>query len=183
MIRFSAIVSVVAIAIGLLIAGAVSGELTLVYVSIGLAALALLMLIVGVVVWRDEVFGPTAVAGKQTTAAGPELVSVPAVLLSGAGGGASGAGGGASGAEDAADRPAAGRQGENVAAASRATAARPTHRQDGGRATPGDTRVARVPDRGGAPREEMPGREQMPGRDAARRAGEDAGPRDSPGRT
>jgi len=67
-IRFSAIVSVVAIAIGLLIAGAVSGELTLVYVSIGLAALALLMLIVGVVVWRDEVFGPTAVPGKQTRA-------------------------------------------------------------------------------------------------------------------
>ncbi len=48
MIRFGAIVSVVAVAIGLLIAGAVSGELTLVYVSIGLAALALLMLIVGV---------------------------------------------------------------------------------------------------------------------------------------
>ncbi len=93
MIRFGAIVSVVAVAIGLLIAGAVSGELTLVYVSIGLAALALLMLIVGVVVWRDEVFGPTAVPGKQTTAAGPELVSVPAALLSGAeGAAASGAG-------------------------------------------------------------------------------------------
>jgi len=63
-IRFGAIVSVVAIAIGLLIAGAVSGELTLVYVSIGLAALALLMLIAGVAVWRDEVFGPTAATQK-----------------------------------------------------------------------------------------------------------------------
>src|ERR1700735_559947 len=84
MIRFGVIVSVVAVAIGLLIAGAVSGELTLVYVSIGLAAVALLMLIVAVVVWRDEVFGPTRVEpGKQTTAAGPELVSVPAAGLSG----------------------------------------------------------------------------------------------------
>jgi hypothetical protein len=59
-IRFGAIVSVVAVAIGLLIGGAISGELTLVYVSIGLAALALLMLIAGVAVWRDEVFGSAA---------------------------------------------------------------------------------------------------------------------------
>jgi hypothetical protein len=56
-IRFGAIVSVVAVAICLLVGGAVSGTLALVYVSIGLAALALLMLVVGVVVWRDEVFG------------------------------------------------------------------------------------------------------------------------------
>jgi hypothetical protein len=59
-IRFGAIVSVVAVAMGLLIAGAVSGDLKLVYVSIGLAALALVMLVVGVVVWRDEIFGPAA---------------------------------------------------------------------------------------------------------------------------
>jgi len=63
-IRFGAIVSVVAVAIGLLIGGAVSGELTLVYVSIGLAGLALLMLIVGVAVWRDEVFGSAAAGGS-----------------------------------------------------------------------------------------------------------------------
>jgi len=56
-IRFAAIVSVVAVAIGLLIAGAVSGDLSLVYVSIGLAALALLMLVAGVAIWRDQVFG------------------------------------------------------------------------------------------------------------------------------
>jgi hypothetical protein len=64
-IRFGAIVSVVSVAIGLLIAGAVSGKLLLVYVSIGLAALALLMLIVGVAVWRDEVFGPTAAGATE----------------------------------------------------------------------------------------------------------------------
>ena len=40
MIRFGAIVSVVAIAMGLLIVGAVAGDLTLVYASIGLAAVA-----------------------------------------------------------------------------------------------------------------------------------------------
>jgi len=76
-IRFGAIVSVVAIAIGLLIAGAVSGQLTLVYVSIGLAALALLMLIAGVVIWRDAVFGTTAVTQATATsqASEPELVA------------------------------------------------------------------------------------------------------------
>ncbi len=74
MIRFAAIVSVVAVAIGLLIAGAVSGHLRLVYVSIGLAALALLMLVVGVAVWRDRVFGgasaPRNVARPDAYAAG-----------------------------------------------------------------------------------------------------------------
>lgn len=70
MIRFGAIVSVVTVAIGLLVAGAVSGDLALVYVSIGLAALALLMLIVGVAIWRDQVFGPTTSAA-QAAGAGP----------------------------------------------------------------------------------------------------------------
>jgi hypothetical protein len=59
-IRFSAIVSVVAIALGLLVAGAVSGTLMLVYLAIGVASLALLLLVVGVVIWRDEVFGRPA---------------------------------------------------------------------------------------------------------------------------
>jgi hypothetical protein len=59
-IRFSAIVSVVAVAIGMLAVGAISGILLLVYVSIALAALALLMLIAGVIIWRDEVFGRSA---------------------------------------------------------------------------------------------------------------------------
>ncbi|HEY2508092.1 MAG TPA: hypothetical protein VGI58_16380 [Streptosporangiaceae bacterium] len=60
MIRFGAIVAVVAVAIGLLAAGAVSGTLTLVYLAIGLAALALLMLIVGVAIWRENLFGQAA---------------------------------------------------------------------------------------------------------------------------
>jgi hypothetical protein len=56
MIRFGVIVTVVVAAVGLLVVGAVAGDLTLVYVSIALAAVALLLLVVGVAVWRDEVF-------------------------------------------------------------------------------------------------------------------------------
>jgi hypothetical protein len=56
MIRFGVIVTVVVASVGLLIVGAVAGDLTLVYVSIALAAVALLLVIVGVAVWRDEVF-------------------------------------------------------------------------------------------------------------------------------
>jgi hypothetical protein len=56
MIRFGVIVSVVVAAVALLIVGAVAGDLKLVYGSIGLAALALLLLIIGVAVWRDQVF-------------------------------------------------------------------------------------------------------------------------------
>jgi hypothetical protein len=43
-IRFSAIVGVVVVALGLLVAGAMSGTLALVYVAIGVASLALLLL-------------------------------------------------------------------------------------------------------------------------------------------
>ena len=60
MIRFSVILSVVAVAVGLLIAGAVSATLILVYLAIGVAGLALLMLIAGVVIWGDAVFGAQA---------------------------------------------------------------------------------------------------------------------------
>ena len=60
MIRFSVILSVVAVAVGLLIAGAVSATLMLVYLAIGVASLALLMLIAGVVIWGDAVFGAQA---------------------------------------------------------------------------------------------------------------------------
>jgi len=78
MIRFSAIVAVVAIALGLLVAGAVSGTLMLVYLAIGVASLALLLLIVGVVIWRDEVFGQPAgrVAGRG--AGVEDVIVVPA---------------------------------------------------------------------------------------------------------
>jgi hypothetical protein len=60
MIRFGVIVTVVVAAVGLLVVGAVAGDLTLVYVSIALAAVALLLLIVGVAVWRDDVFASSA---------------------------------------------------------------------------------------------------------------------------
>ena len=82
MIRFAAIVSVVAVAIGLLIAGAVSGDLSLVYVSIGLAALALLMLVVGVAIWRDQVFGGKAApAGAARLDADAADVALPGAWL------------------------------------------------------------------------------------------------------
>ncbi len=66
MIRFGVIASVVSAAVALLIVGALSGDLGLVYVSIGLAALALVMLVIGVAVWRDRVFaGTTPTEGRQ----------------------------------------------------------------------------------------------------------------------
>ncbi len=64
MIRFGAILSVVIVAIGLLAAGAVTGSIRLVDVSIGLAVLALLMFVISVVVWRDEAF---ATPGARST--------------------------------------------------------------------------------------------------------------------
>ena len=69
MIRFSAIVSIVVVALGLLVTGAASGKLVLVYLSIGVAALALVLLIAGVLVWRAEIFGEPA---ASTTAAGDQ---------------------------------------------------------------------------------------------------------------
>src|ERR1700722_13456023 len=52
----------------MLVAGAISGSLLLVYLAIGVAALALLLLIVGVLVWRDEVFGESAVSDQVVPA-------------------------------------------------------------------------------------------------------------------
>jgi hypothetical protein len=69
MIRFGVIVTVVMAAVGLLVVGAVAGDLTLVYVSIALAAVALLLLIVGVAVWRDEVFASSARRDERDLAA------------------------------------------------------------------------------------------------------------------
>ncbi|HEY7324758.1 MAG TPA: hypothetical protein VH520_08015 [Streptosporangiaceae bacterium] len=89
MIRFGAVSTVVSVAVALLLVGALSGDLRLVYISIGLAALALVMLVVGVAVWRDQVFGGiTSAKGRQVAAdeharAYPSLApaaSVPAGL-------------------------------------------------------------------------------------------------------
>jgi len=71
-IRFTAVLSVVVVAIGLLVAGALSGNLALVYVAIGLAALALAALAAGVIIWRDEIFDRVpAVSGSQAAAGEP----------------------------------------------------------------------------------------------------------------
>jgi hypothetical protein len=68
-IRFGVVATVVSAAVALLIAGALSGDLALVYISIGLAALALVMLVIGVAVWRDQVFsGSTSADGRQAAA-------------------------------------------------------------------------------------------------------------------
>jgi len=81
-IRFSVIVSVVAIALGLLIAGAVSGTLMVVYLAIGVASLALLLLIAGVVIWRDEVFGSPA--GQDACGGTERLVTAEEPVPAGA---------------------------------------------------------------------------------------------------
>src|SRR5262245_57351875 len=70
-IRFSAILAVVAAAVGLLVAGAISGSLLVVYLAIGVAALALAMLIAGVVIWREEIFGEPAAVEQAARAAEP----------------------------------------------------------------------------------------------------------------
>jgi len=83
-IRFSAIVSVVAIALGLLVAGAVSGTLMLVYLAIGVASLALLLLVAGVMIWRDVVFGRPAGLDGGRAADVFAAADEPAVVAAGA---------------------------------------------------------------------------------------------------
>ncbi|MDQ2897991.1 MAG: hypothetical protein M3Y09_20560, partial [Actinomycetota bacterium] len=67
-IRFSVVLSVVVVAVGLLVAGAISGSLLLVYLAIAIAGVALLMLVVGVVVWRDEIFERASADGAGAPA-------------------------------------------------------------------------------------------------------------------
>jgi hypothetical protein len=65
-IRFSA--SLVVVGIGLLVAGSVTSRLPLIYIAIGVSAVALLFLIIGAIVNRAELLGrePESVAGGQT---------------------------------------------------------------------------------------------------------------------
>ena len=63
MIRFSALL--VAVAVGLLVAGVVTSKLALVYVAIGVSGVALLALAVGTLVKRKELFGPSTSAEPQ----------------------------------------------------------------------------------------------------------------------
>src|SRR6476660_7626946 len=60
LIRFGIILTVVVTAIGLLVAGILTSSLQLVYLAIGVSGLAAVMLIAGVIIWREEVFGPAA---------------------------------------------------------------------------------------------------------------------------
>ena len=55
MIRFSAFL--VAVAVGLLVAGVVTSRLLLVYIAIGVSGVALLVLGIGALVKRRELFG------------------------------------------------------------------------------------------------------------------------------
>ena len=68
MIRFGAVLTVVLVAMGLLAAGVLTNSLLLVYLAIGVAALAAVMLTVGVVIWRGEIFGD-APAGQAAAPA------------------------------------------------------------------------------------------------------------------
>ena len=79
MIRFGVVLTVVVAALGLLVAGILTSSLLLTYLAIGVAVLSALMLIIDVVVWRDEVFGGAA-AGK---AAVEKTAAVPAGVASG----------------------------------------------------------------------------------------------------
>ncbi len=65
MIRFSA--SLVVVGIGLLVAGVVTSRLLLIYIAIGVSAVALLFWIIGAIVHRAELFGrePDSVASGE----------------------------------------------------------------------------------------------------------------------
>ncbi|MGA8454164.1 MAG: hypothetical protein WB800_02075, partial [Streptosporangiaceae bacterium] len=57
MIRFGAVLTVVLVAMGLLAGGVLTNSLLLVYLAIGVAALSAIMLAVGLVIWRGDIFG------------------------------------------------------------------------------------------------------------------------------
>ena len=67
MIRFSA--ALVAVAVGVLIGGVATSKLLLVYVAIGVSAVALVALAIGVVLKREELFGEPG-ASPSLVAAG-----------------------------------------------------------------------------------------------------------------
>ena len=67
MIRFGVVLAVVVAALGLLVGGILTSSLPLVYLAIGVSALAAVLLVIGVVIWRDEIFN-AAPAGRATPA-------------------------------------------------------------------------------------------------------------------
>jgi hypothetical protein len=79
-IRFSAFL--VAVAVGLLVAGVVTSRLMLVYAAIGVSGLALLALAIGALIKRRELFGQPESAQSQQTLSEPESAQPePAVAL------------------------------------------------------------------------------------------------------
>src|SRR5580700_3514262 len=72
---------------GLLVGGALTGNLVLVYAAIGVAALASVMLAVGTVIWRREIFGEAQAPVLAPAIAGATGAS-GAASASGAGAGA-----------------------------------------------------------------------------------------------
>ena len=126
MIRFSVILSVVAVAVGLLIAGAVSATLMLVYLAIGVASLALLMLIAGVVIWGDAVFGAQARREAEDGEAVADREQIPVAVAAGSGTVTSGpAAAPLPAARPAAARSAAARSSDAQSAAARSSDAQP----------------------------------------------------------
>ena len=80
MIRFSAFL--VAVAVGLLVAGVVTSRLMLVYAAIGVSGVALLALAIGALIKRRELFGQPESAQSQQTLSEPESAQPePAVAL------------------------------------------------------------------------------------------------------
>ena len=60
MIRFGVVLALVLAALGLLAGGVFTSSLLLVYLAIGVAAVAAVVLTIGAVIWRAEIFGVTA---------------------------------------------------------------------------------------------------------------------------
>ena len=87
MIRFSA--ALVAVAVGVLVAGVVTSRLLFVYVAIGVSAAALVALAIGVVLRRAELFGEAGAspgpAAAGASAEEPRLPSQNQVLPNGRG--------------------------------------------------------------------------------------------------
>jgi hypothetical protein len=70
-IRFGAVLTVVIVAMGLLAGGVLTNSLLLVYLAIGVAALSAVMLAVGLVIWRGDIFGEAS----ARRAAAPEALA------------------------------------------------------------------------------------------------------------
>ncbi|MGO9296992.1 MAG: hypothetical protein ACLP52_24455 [Streptosporangiaceae bacterium] len=81
-IRFGAVLSIVVVAIGLLVGGILTSSLLLVYLSIGVAALAGVLLVAGVLIWRENFFGasPATAPAAIPEPAEAALVGAPADL-------------------------------------------------------------------------------------------------------